>query len=258
MAATISRAFTKRNKRPEISTPMPYRDGLVKYAPGTIRRGKISGPVELLSATNPLVYNAPDLTLASGGVSSSSSASSLRSSDDSDATPFSPITPVSAEPEVAMEPNHLSGYFPKRSATIASTPRSSTSSTGVDAPSVPKRALSHTKKSHQDLARKRSVSRMSPPPSSMATTTTTTRRSQEKAFAPVPEYAEHPFSRELDKVNEVAEDFGALKLLEEEEQILINKGLKKFSLDDYLCEIEELYGGVFDDNVGPMATHAWF
>lgn len=255
MAATISRAFTKRNKRPDISTPMPFHSGLVKYARGTISRGKISGPVELLSATNPLVYNAPDLALASG-VSSSSSASSLRSSDDSDATPFSPITPVSAEPEVAMQPNHLSGYFPKRSATIASTPRSSTSSTGVDVPSVPKRALSHTKKSHQDLARKRSVSRMSPPPSSMATTTTATR--QEKSFAPVPEYAEHPFSRELDKVNEVAEDFGALKLLEEEEQILINKGLKKFSLDDYLCEIEELYGGVFDDNVGPLATHAWF
>ncbi|EED17051.1 conserved hypothetical protein [Talaromyces stipitatus ATCC 10500] len=254
MAATISRAFTKRNKRPEISTPVPYREGLVRYSPGTIHRGKISGPVELLSATNPLVYNAPDLASA---VSSSSSASSFRSSDESDVAPISPMTPVSAEPDVAMEPNHLSGYFPKRSATITSTPRSSTSSAGADAPSVPKRALSHTKKSHQDLARKRSISRMSPPPSSMATTTTTIRRSQEQTFAPVPEYAEHPFSRELDKVNEVAEDFGALKLLEEEEQILINKGLKKFSLNDYLSEIEELYGGVFDDNVGPLATHAW-
>lgn len=152
-----------------------------------------------------------------------------------------------------MEPNHLSGYFPKRSATVTSTPRSSTSSAGPDAPSVPKRALSHTKKSHQDLARKRSVSRMSPPPTSMATTT---HRSHE-AFAPVREYTEHPFSRELDKVNEVAEDFGALKVLEEEEQILLNKGLMKFSLDDYLCEIEELYGGVFDDNLGPLATNAW-
>lgn len=92
----------------------------------------------------------------------------------------------------------------------------------------------------------------------MATTSTTIRRSQETPFAPVPEYEEHPFSRELDKVNEVAEDFGALKLLEEEEQILINKGLKKLSLDDYLCEIEELYGSVFDDNVGPLATRTWF
>lgn len=226
---------------------MPYREGLIKYSAGTINRGKISGPVELLSATNPLVYNAPDL----GSVSSSSSASSLRSADESDVTPVSPITPVSAEPEPVMQPNHLSGYFPKRSATVASTARSSTSSTGIDAPSVPKRALSHTKKSHQDLARKRSVSRMSPPPSSMATA-----RSQE-AFAPVPEYTEHPFSRELDKVNEVAEDFGALRVLEEEEQILLNKGLKKFSLDDYLSEIEELYGGVFDDEIGPLATKAW-
>jgi hypothetical protein len=154
-----------------------------------------------------------------------------------------------------MAPNHLSGYFPKRSATITSTTRSSTSSTGFDAPSVPKRALSHTKKSHQDLARKRSVSRMSPPPTSMGVATT---RPSQETFTPVPEYAEHPFSRELDKVNEVAEDFGALRVLEEEEQILLNKGLKKFSLDDYLSEIEELYGGVFDDEIGPLATNAWF
>jgi hypothetical protein len=252
--AAITRAFTKRSKKSEISTPMSFREGLVRYSPGTISRGKISGPVELLSATNPLVYNAPDIASA---ISSSSSSSSLRSSDDSDVTPISPKTPMSAEPEVSMEPNHLSGYFPKRSATTTGTPRSSMSS-NADAPSVPKRALSHTKKSHQELARKRSVSRMSPPPSSMSTVTTSVRLSQERTFAPVPEYAEHPFSRELDKVNEVAEDFGALKVLEEEEQILINKGLRKLTLDDYLSEIEALYGDFFGDEVGPLATHAWF
>lgn len=229
---------------------MPQRDGLMKFSSGTINRGKISGPVELLSATNPLVYHAPDL----GVLSSSSSASSLRSGDDSDISPVSPITPMSAEPTV--EPNHLSGYFPKRSATVASMARSSTSSSGVDAPSVPKRALSHTKKSHQDLARKRSLSRMSPPPTSMGAPTT--RRSQEPTVAPVPEFTEHPFSRELDQVNEVAEDFGASRVLDEEEQLLINKGLKKISLDDYLSEIEELYGGIFVDEIGPLATKAWF
>ncbi|KAH8700715.1 hypothetical protein BGW36DRAFT_395753 [Talaromyces proteolyticus] len=248
MAVSISRAFTKRTKRPEISTPMPFREGLVKYSAGTIRRGKISGPVELLSATNPLVYNAPDLS----GLSSSSSASSLRSGDESDLTPASPATPVS---EDAMpEPNHLSGYFPKRSATITSTTRSSTSSTGLDAPNVPKRALSHTKKSHQDLARKRSISRLSPPPTSM--NTTPPRRTQD-VFAPVLESGDNPFSRELDKVNEVAEDFGALRVLDEEEQILLSRGLKKFTVDDYLCEIEELYGGVFDDHLGPLASNSW-
>lgn len=249
MAVAIGRAFTKRTKRPEISTPMPYREGAVKYSTGTIRRGKISGPVELLSATNPLVYNAPDLN----GLSSSSSASSLRSSNDSDLTPTSPVTPPSDES--LPGPNHLSGYFPKRSATISSTARSSTSSTGADAPNVPKRALSHTKKSHQDLARKRSLSRLSPPPTSM--NAPAARRPAQDVFAPVPESAEHPFSRELDKVNEVAEDFGALRVLDEEEQILLSRGLKKFTVDDYLCEIEELYGGVFDDHIGPLASNAW-
>lgn len=251
MAIAIGRAFTKRTKRPEISTPMPYREGAVKYSAGTIRRGKISGPVELLSATNPLVYNAPDLR---NPLSSSSSASSLRSSNDSDLTPTSPVTPPSDEP--LPEHNHLSGYFPKRSATISSTARSSTSSTGPDAPHVPKRALSHTKKSHQDLARKRSLSRLSPPPTSM-TTPAAARRHAQDVFAPVPETAEHPFSRELDKVNEVAEDFGALRVLDEEEQILLSRGLKKFTVDDYLSEIEELYGDVFDDNIGPLATNVW-
>lgn len=249
MAVAIGRAFTKRTKRPEISTPMPYREGAAKYPTGTIRRGKISGPVELLSATNPLVYNAPDLN----GLSSSSSASSLRSSNDSDLTPTSPTTPPSDGS--LPGPNHLSGYFPKRSATISSTARSSTSSTGADAPNVPKRALSHTKKSHQNLARQRSLSRLSPPPTSM--NAPAARRPTHDVFAPVPESAEHPFSRELDKVNEVAEDFGALRVLDEEEQILLSRGLKKFTVDDYLCEIEELYGGVFDDHIGPLASNAW-
>lgn len=120
---------------------------------------------------------------------------------------------------------------------------------------MPKRALSHTKRSHQELARQRSISRMSPPPSSLGSVPVI--RHNQDLFASMSESASHPFSRELDKVNEVAEDFGASRVLEEEEQLLLSKGLKKFSVEDYLSEIEELYGGVFDDHLNPYTSSAW-
>lgn len=224
----------------------------MKYSTGSIRRNKISAPVELLSSTNMLAYTAPDLH-------SNSSSSSLGSGDDetdpgltSTASTLTSPSLSSMEPSpIGPEPNHLSSFFPQRSATVTSTARSSTSSTGTDAPSVPKRALSHTKKSHQELARKRSISRMSPPPSSLAPTLV--HRNQD-IFQPI---SEHPFSRELDKVNEVAEDFGSMRVLEEEEQILLSKGLKKISVEEYLSEIEELYGGVFEDQLGPLGIGTW-
>lgn len=261
MATSLTRAFTKRHKRPEVSAPMPYREGQVSQvkSSASVRRPKISAPMNLISTTNMLAYNAPDLPSA---ISSSSSSSSLRSGEDSDValTPntfASPITSPSLSSNEASpigpEPNHLSSYFPKRSATISSNARSSTSSTSTDAPAVPKRALSHTKRSHQELARKRSISRMSPPPNTLRSV-----RSSQDFFKPVStSNSSHPFSRELAQVNEVAEGFGGSRVvLDEEEQILLNKGLKKFSAEDYVSEIEGLYGSIFNDQLGPMSG-AW-
>jgi len=65
----------------------------------------------------------------------------------------------------------------------------------------------------------------------------------------------HPFGKELAQVNEVAEEFGlSTARLVEEEQDLINRGLMKFGVNDYLQEIQGLYGGVFEDKLGPMAN----
>lgn len=65
----------------------------------------------------------------------------------------------------------------------------------------------------------------------------------------------HPFGRELAQVNEVAEEFGATSaVLDEEEQEILNKGLCKFGVDDYINEIAGLYGGVFDGHLGPLAN----
>ncbi|CAI7570102.1 unnamed protein product [Penicillium discolor] len=216
--STLTRAFTRRNKRPEVSAPMPYRgEGHVRLNSASIKRSNISGPVQLLSTTNMLAYDAPDINQISG----SSSASSLGSRDDSDVA-FSPQSYASSmsSPDVSpyesspIDPNPLTSYFPKRTATVTSHPRSSTSSSAADAPLVPKRALSHTKRSHQELAHKRSV-------------------------------------------NEVVEEFGGLNMLDDEERILYAKGLRKFSVEDYLAEVEELYGSIFEDTRGPMTT-SWF
>jgi hypothetical protein len=160
------------------------------------------------------------------------------------------MSPYESSP---IEANPLTSYFPKRSETVTSHPRSSTSSN--EAPVVPQRALSHTKRSHQELARKRSVSRMSPPPLSAPRSTPTVRASQD-FFQPEP----HPFSKELEQVNEVAEEFGGLtiNMLDDEERILHEKGLKKFSVEDYLVEVEELYGSIFDDDTRGSLYTSWF
>lgn len=248
--SNLTRAFTKRTKRPEVSAPMPYRaEGHVRFNSGTIKRGNISGPVQLLSTTNMLAYNAPDLKSPA-----SSSSSSLRSDSDAAISPHSyssSITTPELSPYETSPVEANPSYFPKRSATVTSHPRSSTSSSSTtEAPVIPKRALSHTKRSHQDLARKRSISRMSPPPSSVPTGHSAGRMSQHTSEL-------HPFGKELEQVNEVAEEFGNLRVMDEEELMLHRKGLKKFSVDDYLSEVEELYGSIFDDQLGSINTSAW-
>ena len=64
-----------------------------------------------------------------------------------------------------------------------------------------------------------------------------------------------PFVKELAQVNEVAEEFGLVSTnLVKEEQDLISRGLRKFGVEDYLQEIQGLYGGVFEGKLGPMAN----
>lgn len=256
---SLARAFTKRNKRPDVSAPMPYRDGQIKFSSGTIKRGKISGPVELLSTTNMLAYNAPDL--ASTGSTTSSSSSSLRSPDDSELAGSpqsfgSPITTPDDSPreDSPVDSSSAASYFPKRSATVANHPRSSGSTTSSsEAPMVPRRALSHTKRSHQALARQRSLSRLEPPPLSASRTSQDS--PTDASFEP--EEA-HPFGKELEQVNEVAEEFGgSTRGLNEEENILLRKGLKKFTVNDYLAEVDNVYGSIFDDQLGPISAGPW-
>ena len=255
----LARALTKRTKREGVAA-FPSRDGSVRYAPGTIKRGLISLPTELLSTTNVHALNAPDIR----SVSTSSSASSLRSADDSDFSHIdrsfidTPMTTpdISSEesspvfPDGTQQKSFFESHSPKRSTTSAGTIRSSSSTSSLDAPAIPQRALSHSKRAHQDLARKRSISRMSPPPSSLPAANVV--RNSRDIFGTVE--ANHPFGKELAKVNEVAEEFrGVSTIMDEEERFLLSQGLQKFGVEDYINEIQGLYGGVFEDHLGPTA-----
>lgn len=67
----------------------------------------------------------------------------------------------------------------------------------------------------------------------------------------------HPFGKELEQVREVAEEFGNGHMLDEEELILEQKGLQKFSVDEYIIEIQDLYDSIFDDHIGPIPVTSW-
>lgn len=250
----LVRAFTKRSKRSDISPPSPSRMTSIKRSEVTIDRNTISLPVELISTTNVLVYDAPDIYGSSSSTSSSDSdaGSSSGSLHTADTTPDGSATD---SPRGSMEPNHLSCYFqsPSRSSSSASSCHQSNASQSSNVPAVPHRALSHTKKKHQSVARKRSMSRMTPPPNSLSNVSYA--RTSFEMFSGKAE-PNHPFGKELAQVNELAEEFGIsdVTLVDEEEDYLTSNGLIKFGAEDYMMEIEELLGGVFEDKLLPLGS----
>jgi len=204
----------------------------------SLRQIKISAPVELLSTTNMLSYNAPDLYPSS----SRSVSQSSQSGDESDRSTgmASPPSSVESSP-TTPEPNHLSCYFGKPTAT------------DNDAPLIPRRAPSHTKKNSIE----RSSSRMS---ASRKTSLSTLRSSINiiTGNTDVPE--QHPFGNELAQVSELAEEYGiskeTLAVVDEEEQELVSRGLFKFGAEDYMSEIQGLFLSTFGD-VRPAMSSMW-
>jgi len=234
---SLARAFTTRRgtKRSEISAPLPQRSLTTKqsFTTGDIRN-KISGPVELISTTNMLSYNAPD-------IHPSSSNSSLNSGEDSDMSPSRTSSPptspdsssISSRP-TSPEVNHLSCYFGTSSRQSASGDEG--------APKIPQRAPS----------RKRSTRLSSKP--SMSTV-----RSSINMFSPIPDTPEeHPFGNELAQVSELAEEYGISKekmtVIDEEERELAAMGLIKFRAEEYMNEIHGLFLSAFSDSKPPMST----
>lgn len=249
---SLARAFTRRNKK-SIDHSAVNRGTSIKYPPGTINRSLISLPTELISTTNVQALTAPDIRSISG-----SSTGSINSGNDSDFStidrsflnntgsdassiessgPATPITPATDDMKSFFDSKIPAQFLPSvASPTIT--------------PSVPQRSPSHSKKAHVELSRKRSIQRMSPPPTSLAKPAV---RNSADIFNKSTDPS-HPFGRELAQVNEIAEEFGATsRLLDEEEQDIMSKGLCKFGVEVYLDEIAGLYGGIFEDKLTSLA-----
>lgn len=205
-----------------------------------------------------LSYNAPDLFPATASPISSGDESDIPSMSHSTTT--TPDSSVRGSSPISPEPNHLSSYF------AAANGRKSTSSS-EDAPKIPQRALSHTKKSHEILSAKRSVrhtassSQASSTPSqtgSLQRKPSVTRASIDLFSANPEVFDTNPFGKELAQVRELAEEYGVkekMQIIDEEDQELFSRGLLKFSADDYTREIQGLYSEMI--GVAQPPTMLW-
>lgn len=232
--------------------PSPVRNPSTRKHDGPIQRSAISAPLELLSTTNVLAFNAPNIYASSTSSVSDDSDSSFTFCNSSRGT--TPDTSSIGSIPSPLEPNHLSTYFqaPGRSSSAAGSHRFSTD---TEVPTIPSRALSHTKKSHEAVARQRqrSLSRSIPPPTAIHTTANA--RDTIDMFSNKVD-ANHPFGAELEQVNELAEEIGArnVMILDEEEQYLMSQGLLKFGVEEYMDEIQGLFGGSFGNPFSPLGA----
>ncbi|MBE7180699.1 MAG: hypothetical protein INR71_05745 [Terriglobus roseus] len=287
----IARAFTLRGRRtaanktpPASPLPMPQQQSMLERMNSVVDRSKISGPVELISTTNMLSYNAPDVAMLrdkrqiSSSSSSSASSSMDSSADDSDnsgnvsSSDLTDASSVDASP-ISLEPNHLSCYFEaahqdaaaqkgiKRSASSANAVRKPSSD--ALAPAIPQRALSHSKSAHLHLARKRSLQSLgaaSPSPSAAISRSSSVRSQRSDALTDTVA-SHHPFGRELEKLSEVAEELGgAVRDADQREDAaaMAEQGLAVWSVDDYLAELRPLYLSDFGSGNHPASTTpAW-
>ncbi|KAK0661000.1 hypothetical protein DIS24_g2795 [Lasiodiplodia hormozganensis] len=318
MADFISRSLTtRRAKKPEKITSPPSRAFSMKKASNSsINRVQISGPVNLISTTNMLSYNAPDIAglrqVSNESHMTTHSEESDRSSTSSGSrgvsTDASSLDSIPTSPET----NHLTGFFdsakkaaPERSRTPRSASNSishskSSSRPSIDQshrsleskrsmdniqskrsldskrsfdigpakrslgtkrsidsiraaqessrkaeesiPDVPQRALSHSKEAHEVVARKRSIRGMGPPSSLHGRSSSLQEQRSSVDFFRSGGGVEpnHPFGRELEQLNEVAEELGGVIRdveMDEDTRYMVERGLQKFCASDYLAEI---------------------
>ncbi|KAI9662317.1 MAG: hypothetical protein M1821_008484 [Bathelium mastoideum] len=285
---SLARAFTtRRAKRPEVTEPQNTSNVSRAYstrAPGKgLKANQISGPVALLSTTNMLSYNAPDIqgtprirhistsSISNTRVASTSSDSSQRSSPDSDTGNSSPESMTDASSVTDSGPpspmnNHLSTYFQAPKAVSRSQSTSSlrskashSKSLSIDSvPSVPSRAPSHSKRAHQDMARKRSLHHHGSVPN-FRQSKESPRPVTAEVFARGSVEPNHPFGKELDQLMEVAEEFnGAVRNIELDEDYtyMQTRGLARFDANDYTLEISGLYSMRFEDQIA-IVEQAW-
>ncbi|KAI1096074.1 hypothetical protein F5B19DRAFT_217908 [Rostrohypoxylon terebratum] len=248
---SLARAFTTRRKQSsqDFGGILPQRSNTSARNNSISLRNKISGPMALTHTTNMLAYNAPDLYPQAESSPTDSSKSDDSATDtprtSASSPPTSPDLP-SADRAGSPEPNHLSCYF------VA--PNTKPFPAANEAPVIPKRSPSHTKKASMDnLANKfsrfsnqsgKSVSTKASFSLSRSSSTSTTATSVSSSsfsrkpsisspsmpavppmvISPPParpnfrrDYSEslHPFGKELAQVSELAEELGVKDKLQE-------------------------------------------
>lgn len=261
---SLVRAFTTRGKKPEPHVTLPMGRAASHRNGKPVVRAQISSPVALVSTTNMLSYSAPDINGLNRRDFSGSTAS-VSSGEDSDASTQSvhsndTNTDMSSidESPTCPSPNHLSSYFKPAVDTSNSSPNHSPSlstAASFEGPTLPRRAPSHSKHAHESLSRQRSVQRLQSPPSSA-------RASSE--FAPslsasVEAPRENPFGKELEQLDEIAEEFGQTVRSAEQDAdaaYMRSRNLGAFAASDYLNEIHGLIAETFEEQQ-PEAV-AWF
>lgn len=260
---SLARAFTLRQKKSEVNISSPMGRAASQRNGKPVLRGQISAPVALVSTTNMLSYSAPNIdgTSPVGYRDFSASSASSTSGEESDASTNSlhsndTVTDMSSidESPVECSPNHLSQYFKPAVDTNSPCHSPSLSTTAsFEAPVVPQRAPSHSKQAHETVSRKRSVQRLVSPPSS-------TRVSSE--FAPsraasVEAPRDNPFGKELQQLDEIAEEYGQTVRNAEHDAdaaYMRSRNLGAFAASDYLSEIHGLMADLFEDR---SETIAW-
>lgn len=272
---SLARAVTRRIKRTEVPSSPPTRSQSVKNPTAQIDRAKISLPVALVSTTNMLSYNAPDIQNKRHVSSSTASTHSADDSDHSASTTRSRASTVNSRDTTLTDassvessptspaPNHLSGYFPPNGKQI----RKSASTTSLQQvkeevvepiPAVPQRALSHSKRAHERLAAKRSISNIGSRGSQGSLRHSREQRSSVDMFNHSIAEETHPFGRELQQLNEIVEEFGGVVRDAEAEAdmtVMRSRNLAAFCAADYLAEIRPLHNTRFGiaQQAPPMA-----
>jgi hypothetical protein len=258
--------MTKRIKRTEVpkdSTALPTRSQSVKI-PQHIDRSQISLPLALVSTTNMLSYNAPDIsslrnvssmaTLNHSSADDSDHSVSTRSrasSQGSRDTTLTDASSIESSSPISPAPNHVSGYLASTGKQLEKS--ASTNSLqkvkegGVDpVPAIPQRALSHSKRAHERLAHKRSLQNVSLNSRGSMGSARNSReqRSSLDMFSSSIQEEVHPFGKELEQLNEVVEEFGGVVRdaeMEADLSTMRSKNLAAFCAADYLAEIRPLF-----------------
>jgi len=126
-------------------------------------------------------------------------------------------------------------------------------------PAIPERALSHSKRAHERLAHQRSLQHMTTRGSMHSSRGSREHRASVDMFRSPIKEEEHPFGKELEQLNEVAEEFGGVVRdaeCEADKAAMQELKLAAFSAADYLAEIRPLFSRRFGSRHMPVPVAA--